>query len=540
MIVLAWTRHLKLFSALACLVIACVFAVPATSQTPAAPNTDQPPAVAEVPTDPLKRETPRGSVTGLLESLSRQDYVGAAAYFEGSDPDDTESDAELAKVLQASLDHGGELLAYGALSNDPLGRYDDQLPPDEERVGTLGNEEGTPIILVRNQSDEYGLIWLISRDTLSELESAPIADTELPTDSHQFAGAPVWDWGKLLATAAGSFLLFWLAASAILWLANRLLTGARAKYVLHFVQAALPPASLLLAIITFQFWTRDIDASIVARQNILRYLGIAGWAALAWFGLRLTDAVTSITALRMERFERRQAASLVALIRRAIKIVIVAIALLAILDTLGFDVTTGVAALGVGGIALALGAQKTIENLVGCIAVIADRPVEVGDFCRVGDTLGTVTDIGIRSTRIRTNERTEVTIPNSDFSSQRIENYTRRDRFLFNPRIGLVYNTDASGMREALRLVRQVLSENELVIKEDARARFIDLGNSALEIEIFAYINSEDYPGSLEIREELLLSIMEKLEEGRFSIAFPTQTIRLEGNADRLVDQPVG
>lgn len=540
MIVLAWTRHLKLFSALACLVIACVFAVPATSQTPAAPNTDQPPAVAEVPTDPLKRETPRGSVTGLLESLSRQDYVGAAAYFEGSDPDDAESDAELAKVLQASLDHGGELLAYGALSNDPLGRHDDQLPPDEERVGTLGNEEGTPIILVRNQSDEYGLIWLISRDTLSELESAPIADTELPTDSHQFAGAPVWDWGKLLATAAGSFLLFWLAASAILWLANRLLTGARAKYVLHFVQAALPPASLLLAIITFQFWTRDIDASIVARQNILRYLGIAGWAALAWFGLRLTDAVTSITALRMERFERRQAASLVALIRRAFKIVIVAIALLAILDTLGFDVTTGVAALGVGGIALALGAQKTIENLVGCIAVIADRPVEVGDFCRVGDTLGTVTDIGIRSTRIRTNERTEVAIPNSDFSSQRIENYTRRDRFLFNPRIGLVYNTDASGMREALRLVRQVLSENELVIKEDARARFIDLGNSALEIEIFAYINSEDYPGSLEIREELLLSIMEKLEEGKFSIAFPTQTIRLEGNADRSVDQPVG
>lgn len=158
----------------------------------------------------------------------------------------------------------------------------------------------------------------------------------------------------------------------------------------------------------------------------------------------------------------------------------------------------------------------------------------------MGDTLGTVTDIGIRSTRIRTNERTEVAIPNSDFSSQRIENYTRRDRFLFNPRIGLVYNTDASGMREALRLVRQVLSENELVIKEDARARFIDLGNSALEIEIFAYINSEDYPGSLEIREELLLSIMEKLEEGRFSIAFPTQTIRLEGNADRSVDQPVG
>ena len=228
---------------------------------------------------------------------------------------------------------------------------------------------------------------------------------------------------------------------------------------------------------------------------------------------------------------------MVVLMRRAGKIAAVALALLAIFDTLGFDVTTGVAALGVGGLALALGAQKTVENLVGCITVIADRPVEVGDYCRVGDTLGTVTDIGIRSTKIRTVARTHVSIPNSDFASERIENYSRRDRFLFNPRIGLTYDTDAAGMREALRLVRKIVDDNERVFEEDARVRFVDLGASSLEIEIYAYIAAATYPDSLEVREELLLAIMENLERGGFSIAFPTQTIHLH-NAPGVTGQP--
>ncbi|RIV81380.1 mechanosensitive ion channel family protein [Aurantiacibacter xanthus] len=531
----ALIERLELALVVLALAVACALTSTAAAQTESPAEATATPAPA---TDPLGRETPRGTVTGLLNALGRQDYAGASAYFENVDPDKfREQDAQLARALKASLDGGGELLSYLLLSNDPLGKRDDQLPPDQERVGALGDDEQTPILLVRSDAMDTPPVWRVSQETLDHLTIAPADEQPASDQGVQVAGAPLPDWLKLLGAAGGSFLFYWLATAGVLWLVRRAFAEAQSKFVLNFIEAALPPASLLLAVITFQFWTQGIEASIVARQAILRYIGIAGWIALAWFALRLIDAVARTASNRMERTARRQGASLVVLIRRTCKIAAVALALLAIFDTLGFDVTTGVAALGVGGLALALGAQKTVENLVGCITVIADRPVEVGDYCRVGDTLGTVTDIGIRSTKLRTTERTHVTIPNSDFASERIENYSRRDRFLFNPRIGLTYDTDAAGMREALRLVRKVVDDNERVFEEDARVRFVDLGASSLNIEIYAYIAAPTYPDSLEVREELLLAIMDELERGGFSFAFPTQTIHLH-NAPGAAGQP--
>src|SRR5690606_4171885 len=119
-------------------------------------------------------------------------------------------------------------------------------------------------------------------------------------------------------------------------------------------------------------------------------------------------------------------------LRRAAKVAIVVFGTIVVLDTLGFDVTTGLAALGIGGIALALGAQKTVENFVGSVTLIADQPIRVGDFCTVSGVTGTVEQIGMRSTRIRTLCRTGVSIPNGEFSSSKIENYAHRDRFQLN------------------------------------------------------------------------------------------------------------
>jgi MscS family membrane protein len=138
--------------------------------------------------------------------------------------------------------------------------------------------------------------------------------------------------------------------------------------------------------------------SIIARQILLRCLGVFAWIALAWFFARMIDAVAQLSINRLKGLERRQAVSVIDLVRRAAKLVLLFIAVVAVLDTFGIDVTTGVAALGIGGIALALGAQKTVENLVGSVTLIADKPVQVGDFCKVGDVVGTVEDVGIRST----------------------------------------------------------------------------------------------------------------------------------------------
>ena len=538
---------LRLILALALAALATLFAPAASAQLVSEPEAEASPAA-----DPFGRDTPRGTITGLLNALAAQDYARAANYFDlpGNDAAEVETEgATLARKLQATLDRGGTLASFGALSNEPAGRIDDGLPVDSERVGGLGGEENAPILLARGEGPAGGLIWRISEQTVQDLESSASPAEAAPStgeaEAVTVAGAPIGDWVLLLGIAAGSFLFFWLISAAILALLRAGISDRETSSVYRLLHAALPPLSLVLAVVVFHFWAESVEASIIARQTLLRYIGIVAWVALAWFALRLVDAIARVTTARMERHERRQAVSVILLLRRAAKVVLLALAIVAILDTLGFDVTTGIAALGIGGIALALGAQKTVENLVGSVTVIADTPVQVGDFCRVGDVVGTVEDIGMRSTRIRTLERTLVTIPNADFSSRQIENYSKRDRFLFKPTIGVEYGISAAKLREGVEIIEAVLKEHEKVDSEGARARFTEFGPSSLDIEIFSYITVSDFNESLVVRQELLLTLFERLEAAGLSIAFPTQKVfvvqdREEGDAQNGRDRREG
>lgn len=508
---------------LAVALLIALAALPASAQLIPEPKAEETAAA-----DPLGRETPRGTVTGLINALAAANYAQAAGYFALPDRDDAagiEEGAELARQFHALLDRGGTLLPFAVLSNEPSGRADDGLPPDTEQVGTLPGEEGAPILLTQGKGANGDAIWRVSPRTIEEIEQrTPVGQPLSPQgEALLIAGAPLADWLLLFGIAAGSFLLFWLMSAGILALMRAASSDPDKSPAYRVTFAALPPLSLFLAVAGFQLWAGSIEASIVAKQTLLRYIGIVAWVALAWFALRLVDALARVAMARMERQERRQGASVVALSRRAAKVLLLAVAFVAILDTLGFDVTAGIAALGIGGIALALGAQKTVENLVGSVTVIADKPVQVGDFCKVGDVIGTVEDIGMRSTRVRT----LVTIPNGDFSSRQIENYAKRDRFLFNPTIGVEYGISPAKLREGVEIIEQALIEHDLVAIEEARARFADFGPSSLNIEVWSYITVLDYAESRLIRQELLLTIFERLEAAGLSIAFPTQKVHL-------------
>ncbi|WP_299308443.1 mechanosensitive ion channel family protein [uncultured Croceicoccus sp.] len=520
--------------------ILCLLAMPHMAQAQLLPATGGDEEAAEQAPDPYGRETPRDAVTELIRALAGQDYAQASHYFDFENADTTagESDAQvLAATLQASLDAGGKLRSFSELSSDAAGRVDDGLPPDRERIGTLGDADNTPIILMRSESADGAMVWRIAPETVDALEGQS-RDLQL-TDSNideieggwAIAGAPIGDWLMVIGVFLGLFIAFRLVAAAILWLLRAALSDPPTNGLYRFLDAALPPFALLLAVIVFQLWGGGASISIIARQTALRYIGIAAWVALAWFALRLIDTVARTLTHRMEKAERRQAVSVVTLARRAAKIILLGIATVAILDTLGIDVTTGIAALGIGGLALALGAQKTIENLVGSVMVIADRPVQVGDFCRVGDVTGTVEDIGMRSTRIRTLDRTLVTIPNGDFSSLQIENYAARDQFLFHPTIGLEYALTPEQLRDGIRIIESVLQENEHVAI-DWRARLKNFGASSLDIEVFAYIEVSDYAESLAIRQALLLDIYDRLHAANIGVAFPTQTLYLRRDAE--------
>lgn len=533
---------LRIFPALLLMLIAA----PAVAQLP----TPTPEETTAAEADPFMRDTPRSAITAFMNALAKQDYVRAGNYFALESEGDPHG-AVLARALQASLDAGGNLVPYAELSSDPAGAIDDGLPPEQERVGTLGGGEQSPILLERSEGEGGTIVWRIASETIDQLEARAelLPEPRAAEDRLVIAGAPLTDWLVLFGILVGIFLVLSMLSALFLMGLRSVLSEPKKNAAYRFLNAALPPFSLMFAVFVFQVWGGDAPVSIVARQTFLRYSGILSSVAIVWFAFRLVDAVAHTLTSRMERSQRRQALSVVTLARRAAKVLLAVIALVAILDTLGIDVTTGIAALGIGGLALALGAQKTIENLVGSVTVIADRPIQVGDFCRVGELLGTIEDIGMRSTRIRTLERTIVTIPNGEFSSLQIENFATRDRFLFNPVIALEYGMSAAQLREAISLIESVLIEHEHVSDDPRRAKLSDFGANSLEIGVFTYITVSDFNESLKIRQELLLSIFERLEEAGFRIALPTRAIYLrddgsgsaaDGDAKPLPDDTSG
>jgi MscS family membrane protein len=200
--------------------------------------------------------------------------------------------------------------------------------------------------------------------------------------------------------------------------------------------------------------------------------------------------------------------------RRSLKVFVAVIAVIAALQNFGFNVTGLLAGLGVGGLAVALAAQKTVENLFGSVSLVADQPVRVGDVCRFGDTVGTVEDIGLRSTRIRTIDRTLVTVPNAQFSTLALENLSRRDRMPVRATVTLPQGTSAERVREVLAALREMIVAQPKVDPDSARVRFVRMGGEHLEVELFAYVRTSRWEEFVDIREQIFLHALEVVGGG--------------------------
>jgi MscS family membrane protein len=260
-------------------------------------------------------------------------------------------------------------------------------------------------------------------------------------------------------------------------------------------------------------------------QELLGSLEHMLWiVATAWLTFRCIDM--AILGLRIRAEGRGNLGLVPALVplQRFTKGLIVAIGALAVLATLGVDVTAAVAGLGVGGIAVALAAQKSVENLFGGISLFADQPVRVGDFFRYGDQVGTVEEIGLRSTRVRTLDRTVVTIPNAEFSNLRLENFALRDRMRLWTTIGVRYETTPDQLRYLLARLRQILLAHPRITDDPARVRLVGFGAYSVDLEVFAYVDTADWNEFLAIREDLYLRFMDAVKEAGTGFAFPSST----------------
>jgi MscS family membrane protein len=219
--------------------------------------------------------------------------------------------------------------------------------------------------------------------------------------------------------------------------------------------------------------------------------------------------------------------SLIPLGSRVAKVGIIAIATVAVLSYLGYPVASLIAGLGIGGLALALAAQKTVENLFGAFSIGVDQPFRVGDTVRVEDFQATVERIGLRSTRFRTLDRTIVTIPNGKLADSRIESFSARDRMRMSTIVGLVYGTTEAQVRQVLEGFDRVLRAQPKLFPEGVTVLLRGLGTSSLDIEVTAQFQTEDYGEYQRIRQEVLLQFLRVVEAAGTSLAFPTQTVHL-------------
>ncbi len=514
--------------------------VPSSAQPVAAPPGNAEPASvqAAVPRDPLGRETPEGLVHGLLKAMADEDYARAARYLDLSAIPQYRRDSrgqELARALQQVLDEGGWVAANWQLSSNPAGQQNDGLPPEQEQFATVRTPQGTVgLIAERLEDPQIGKIWRVSSDTVGQLPllleriGAGLIDRLLPkplTGGPRFGGVPLGHWAALLVLSITAYLTAWVFTSMVVFVIHRLWGWTRGERAVRILGAAVLPFRIYLAVWVFAIGSIYLGVSVIARQQFGYLAEIVAWVALGWFLWRIIDTLGEIGSQRMSQRSQFGALSAIRFFRRAGQFVIAAVAGIAALNTLGVDVTAGLAALGIGGIAVALGAQKTVDNLVGSLTLIADRPVRIGDFCRFGETSGTVEDIGMRSTRIRTLDRTVITVPNGQLSALPIENYSRRDRFWFHPALALRYETTPDQIRYLLVELRALLYAHPRVDPDPARVRFLGLGADCLNIEIFAYVHAGDHSDFLEVQEDLTLRIMDIVAESGASFAFSSRTL---------------
>ncbi len=355
-----------------------------------------------------------------------------------------------------------------------------------------------------------------------------------------YGNQTVWQWTALfitvLATIAVAFFVFRLG--------NRWAEKSEPP-LSHWLKIPAPVIVAMLVNGTIAF----VDRDLVISGNVLNTYTIGSMAivflmiALAIHNACKAVAEAIIASPRIS--EESVDASLLRIGARILGFLAGVWIVVDGIQGLGADLLPLLAGLGVGGLAVALAAQKAIANFIGSLIIFANRPVRVGDYCSYGDRVGTVEQIGLISTRIRSLERTVVTVPNAEFSEMKLENYALRDERLLRTTLQLRYETTPEQLRYVLARLRQLLLTHPMVTPEPARVRFVDLAAYSQDVEIFAYLRCHDENTFLAIKEDILLRIVDIVKEAGTGFAFPSQTAYLgrDGGIDedrtRTVEEEV-
>lgn len=479
--------------------------------------------------DDLKRDTPRGTTKGFVEAAKKRDYKKAANFLdlEYLPPGlINESPSELARQLKVVFNQK-LWIDMNNINNSVDGSEDDNLTANQELIGVIRGDDVTYDIMLQRVSENNLHIWKISAKTVQNI---PIMYEQF---GHGVLGKfmpPILLEITILNFTAGewiSLIVIILATLIVAIILTKLIVFIlrlfKSKSILHFFNALLWPIRWLFILVTVRYLFSMVVYSVTVK-NMMQSSTLTIIIS-TWFLFNLINYFFAIWQIKQKERGNNDVIVLYGLFQKALKLLILFVSITLWLDNLGFKVTTIITGLGIGGIAVALASQKTIEDILGAMTLLGARPVEIGDFIKFGDTLGTVEDITLRLTRVRTLDRTLVSIPNSKFVSLELENITKRDKIRFHPKIHLCYETTPEQLQDILEKIRYLLSLHEKVLKDGMRVRFTNFGTYSLECNIVAYIDTKDYAEYLEIAEELNFKIMDIVKKAGAQLAIPSQNI---------------
>jgi MscS family membrane protein len=516
------------------------FVLLATAPHPARAVPDPPRAQAnggaggaqQPPAEEVAPDSPRASVKRFLDLCGAGEFAEAASYLDL--PDAKKNDGpELARKLRAVLDRQlrGKL---DGISPAAAGNPADHMPPGVDEIAAIPAVNGPePVRLVRRHFPD-GTRWLFSRATVDRIE--PWYGQLRDRWQHELLPRALlrpgpkdllwWQWIALpivfAASLAAGLVLGWLTRLAI----ARFVPGSETDEARpHRGKRALaarlgPPLSLVWALAGVELAVPYLLLYPNAQAFIDKLTRAGFFFGTVWFVTRCVDVAGARFLERPLTKENPAARSLVPLGTKSIKVVLLIFAVLAGLSELGVAVGSLIAGLGIGGVALALAAQKTMENLFGSFSIGIDQPFRVGDFVTVDTVSGTVESIGLRSTRVRTLDRTLVTFPNGKLADMRVESFAPRDRIKFGCVIPLDRAAKAAQIRTVVEGARALLAAHPKIWPSPTVV-FSKIGDASLDVEILAWFTTSSWDEFVALREGVLLNLLELVEKAGTTLATP-------------------
>ena len=480
----------------------------------------------EVLADEFDRGTPRRSLLGFLHAAQDRDFETAAEYL------------DLRNLPSRAKKFGGSRLAHGIsiviqkelwidldeISDHPDGTSGDGLPSYRDKFAEIqSHDEVIALFLQRVPRGDGEFIWKISNKTVGEIPGLYKEFGYGPIEEYLIEVLPdvtilnieLFKWVIVIGAALVAYPILRLLLGLLAGLMVKETSPVRETVHRFFTR---PLLWLIIIMITNRV-TASLGLGIEAQK--LASAHTVDIIIIAWVLLSATNLFSNVLRLRMQRKGKEGAVVLLSPLGNAFKILIVLFAFLLWLNNLGFNITALVAGLGVGGIAIALALQKPLEDLFGAVSLYSQQPAKVGDFCKIGQITGTIEEIGLRTTRIRTPANTVVSIPNAKIAGDILDNYSVRQRIWYHPNLTLRYDSKPKQLNEVLTKTHELLQEHERVVDDPLRVRLTGFGKEGFEIDVYAYVNTSDYAEFLEVAEELNLGIINIVAESGTQFAVP-------------------